>query len=82
MGLLMLCRESYLKNQSNVPTDFYASPIYLPSEIIQQFPEDFVIFVGQDDVLLDNSVEFIYNCKNYGYNKIKLKVLKNLPHGF
>jgi hormone-sensitive lipase len=34
MGLLMLCRESYLKNQSNVPTDFYASPIYLPSEII------------------------------------------------
>ncbi|CAD8063315.1 unnamed protein product [Paramecium primaurelia] len=82
MGLLMLCRQSYLKNQSDIPNDYYASPIQTPQEIIKQFPKDFVIFVGQDDVLLDNSVEFVHYCKDNGLDNIKLKVFESLPHGF
>ncbi|CAD8073116.1 unnamed protein product [Paramecium sonneborni] len=82
MGLLMLCRQSYLRNQFDLPNDYYASPIQTPKNIVQNFPKDFVIFVGQDDVLLDNSVEFVHYCKENGLDQIKLKVFESLPHGF
>ncbi|CAD8069705.1 unnamed protein product [Paramecium primaurelia] len=82
MGLLMLCRLCYLKNQSDLPNDYYVSPIQTPQNIIQQFPKDFVIFVGSDDVLLDDCIEFVHYCKNNGLKNIKLKIVENLPHGF
>lgn len=34
LGLLMLCRTSYLKNSDDLPNEYYASPIKIPSEII------------------------------------------------
>ncbi|CAD8175930.1 unnamed protein product [Paramecium octaurelia] len=82
MGFLMLCRQSYIKDESDIANDYYLSPIQTPQEIIQQFPKDFVIFVGSEDVLLDNSVEFVHCCKNNGLESIKLKVFESLPHGF
>ncbi|CAK80044.1 unnamed protein product (macronuclear) [Paramecium tetraurelia] len=82
MGLLMLCRQSYIKDESVIANDYYLSPIQTPQKIIEQFPKDFVIFVGSEDVLLDNSVEFVHYCKNNGLESIKLKVFESLPHGF
>lgn len=44
---------------------------------MDRLPQDLVIFVGNEDVLRDNAIEFATRLKNP-----KLVIFEGLPHGF
>lgn len=45
-------------------------------------PKDFLIYVGNEDVLRDNSIEFVNRFLELGLTYPKIMIFEGLPHGW
>ncbi|KAM3147243.1 hypothetical protein pb186bvf_000494 [Paramecium bursaria] len=81
-SFLLMCQKYYVREGIDLK-NIYLSPIYADIKILEKIPKKISIFCGIDDVLRDQSVEFVEKlAKIHQYEKPILTIIEDLPHGF
>ena len=78
-GLMELCTQSYLTEDSDPSTDPYLSPIVALDSLLQQLPPVRLI-TGSKDPLRDDSWRLFDRLKRLGTD-VKMSLFEGMPHG-